>query len=269
MAPPVWYEQYEPRAASIPCTRRTLRRDNRFEKCDMLPSVLVTNTRSIFPKINNFVHDMRMRSISVSLISEIWLKESKKRHKNKMERLLYMEGMKFISTAKPGGRRGGGCGIIADPSHYTLDQLDIPNPDKVEMCWGILRPQMPEDCTIKEYLMGAFYCPPNSKKKEKLITHIVNNAHVLMSRFPRAGLYIGGDKNTLNLSPIQQGLPRCRQIVTGNTHDNKCLDILITNLHNLYQPTVIVQPVLPDNPTKGKASDHFDSNFDRNFDRNF
>ena len=254
--PPVWYEQYVPRPASIPSTRRTIRRDNRFEKCDMLPTVSVPNTRSIFPKINNFVQDMRMRSISLALTSETWHRESKKRHKNDIERLLNMEGMKFISAARGGGRRGGGCGIIADLTDYTLDQLDIPNPDKVEMFWGILRPQMPEDCAIKEYLVGAFYCPPNSKKKEKLTNHILTNAHILMSRYPNAGLYIGGDKNSLDLSPILQGLPRCRQIVAGNTHDNKCLDILITNLHNLYQPPVIVPGVLPDDRTKGKASDH-------------
>ena len=197
-----------------------------------------------------------MRSISVALTSETWHKETKKRHKNDIERLLYMEGMKFISTARPGGRRGGGCAIIADLTHYNLDQLDIPNPDKVEMCWGILRPKVPDNCTYKEYILGALYCPPNSKKKEKLTTHIITNTHVLLSRFPKAGLLIGGDKNSLNLAPFLQGLPGCRQIVSGYTHNNKCLDILITNLQTLYQPPIIVEAIQPDNPAKSKPSDH-------------
>ena len=63
-----------------------------------------------------------------------------------------MEGMKFISTARPGGRRGGGCAIIADLTQYNLDQLDIPNPDKIEMCWGILRPKVPDICIYKGYI---------------------------------------------------------------------------------------------------------------------
>ena len=145
---------------------------------------------------------------------------------------------------------------MVDQTHYTLDRLDITNPDKVEMCWGILRPKQPEGCTIKQYILGVFYCPPNSRKKNKLITHIITNAHVLISRYPDSGLCIGGDKNSLDLAPILQGLPRCRQIVSGNTHDNKCLDVLITNLHNLYQPPRIVAACQPDDPTKAKPSDH-------------
>ena len=74
-AAPVWFEEYVPRPASLPCTRQTIRRDNRFEKCGMLPTVLVPNARSIFPKLNRFLEDMKMRSISFSLISETWQKE--------------------------------------------------------------------------------------------------------------------------------------------------------------------------------------------------
>ena len=44
--------------------------------------------------------------------------------------------------------------------------------------------------------------------------------------------------------------------MSGNTHDDKCLDILITNLHNLYQPPDIVEACQPDDPTKAKPSDH-------------
>ena len=126
-------------------------------------------------------------------------------------------------------------GVRAQAGHPTPHQLDIANPDKVEMCWGMLRPTQLEGCTIKQYIVGVFYCPPNSRKKDKLITHIVTNAHVLMSRYPNSGLWVGGDKNTLNLAPILQGLPRCRQIVSGNTHDDKCLNVLIT--HSVFAPS--------------------------------
>ena len=60
---PVWFEEYVARPATLPATRQTVRRDNRFEKCGMLPTVSVPNARSIFPKLNCFVEDMQMRSI--------------------------------------------------------------------------------------------------------------------------------------------------------------------------------------------------------------
>ena len=77
-----------------------------------------------------------------------------------------------------------------------------------------------------------------------------------MTKYPNCGLHLGGDKNSLNLAPILQGLPKCRQIVTRNTHDNKCIDVLITNLHSLYQVPEVVAAIQPDNPRQAKPSDH-------------
>ena len=86
--------------------------------------------------------------------------------------MLFMEGLKFISTTRPGGRRGGGCGVIGDLTHYTLDKIEVPNPDKVEMCWGILRPKPAPGLTIREIIVVSFYCPPKSRKKTKLMDHM-------------------------------------------------------------------------------------------------
>ena len=108
--PPVWFEAYTPRPANLPCTRRTVRRDNKYEKCGMLPSVSVANVRSFFPKARNFVRDMKMRSLSLSLVSETWEKKAKKKHRHESERMLHMEGMKLISTPRPSGKEEEGVG---------------------------------------------------------------------------------------------------------------------------------------------------------------
>ena len=44
--------------------------------------------------------------------------------------------------------------------------------------------------------------------------------------------------------------------MTRNTHDNKCIDVLITNLHSLYQVPLVVAAIQPENPRKAKPSDH-------------
>ena len=253
--PPAWYDKYVPTQHSKKRNVKTIKRDNKFEKVETLPVISVPNTRSLFPKIRNFVNDMRMRDINLAICSETWHREDKKRHRNEVERLLLSEGLKFLSAPRPGGKRGGGCGIIADMTHYTLDKIEITNEHKLEVCWGILRPKQ-TNCAIKEYVVCALYCPPNSRKKEKLVTHIVVNAHKLMTKYPNCGMLIGGDKNSLNIAPILQALPRFRQVVVGNTHKEKCLDILITNCHLLYQPVVIAPPCQPDDPAKAKPSDH-------------
>ena len=77
-----------------------------------------------------------------------------------------------------------------------------------------------------------------------------------MTKFPKCGLFIGGDRNSLNIGPILMGRPKSQQVVTENTHNDKCLDVLITNIHTLYQPIEISTAVIPDDPRKAKPSDH-------------
>ena len=253
---PVWFDRYEPMNHSKKRNVKTVKRDNKYEKCDKLPVISVSNMRSLFPKLRSFVIDIRMRDIGAALCSETWHREDKKKHRTETERLLYMEGLKFLSTPRPSGKRGGGCGIVGDLARYTLDRIDNNNEHKLEVCWGLLRPKDASNCAIKEFIICAFYCPPNSRKKEKLITHIIINTHKLLTKYPKAGLFIGGDKNSLNIAPILQGLPRCRQVVTENTHGEKCIDILITNMATLYLPPEVVPAVQPDDPTRAKPSDH-------------
>ena len=57
-------------------------------------------------------------------------------------------------------------------------------------------------------------------------------------------------------SKIKKRLRDASQIVSKVTHKNKILDIILTNLHRLYQIPIIVPPVMPDDPTRGVASDH-------------
>ena len=78
----------------------------------------------------------------------------------------------------------------------------------------------------------------------------------MLTKYPNAGLVIGGDKNNLNIAPLLDGIPRVRQIVTQPTYRNKILDIMLTNMHTLYAVPMIVPPVPPDDATNGAPSDH-------------
>ena len=70
-------------------------------------------------------------------------------------------------------------------------------------------------------------------------------------------MVIGGDKNNLNISPLLAGINKLKQIVTKPTHiSNKVLDIILTNMSQLYNVPVIAPPVPPDDPQCGVPSDH-------------
>ena len=94
----------------------------------------------MMPKINNFKNDFLEREISVALLSEVWEKANCKKQQFEVEKMLNLQGMKYISTPRM-TRRGGGAAIVASMKHFSLDKIEIGNPDKLEVVWGIVRPK--------------------------------------------------------------------------------------------------------------------------------
>ena len=211
--------------------------------------------RSLMPKIKNFKTDILEREIGLCLLSEIWEKKGKKKHKFEIEKMLEIDGLKYISTPRPSSKRGGGCAIIAYQPLYSLEKIEVIIPKSVEVTYGLLRAKN-ASAKFKEIIAVAFYSPPNSKKKNDLLDNIISNCHVLMTRYPKAVLVIGGDRNEMSISPLLQSIPKLRQINGRNTCNGKVLDVLMINIPEYYPSPVIVPPVPADDPTRGVPSDH-------------
>ena len=255
--PPAWFDLYEPRAINPKQSKvnmKTIRRDNRLMMSHSLPIISVSNLRSLWPKINNFKIDMQEREITVALLSEVWEKANCKKQQFELEKMLNMEGLKYISTPRM-TKRGGGAAIVVSQELYTLEKIPVLNPDKVEVVFGLMRPKNTTS-KIREIIIAAFYSPPKSRKNPLLLDHLLSTSLFLLSKYPSAGLVIGGDKNNLNISPLLNGIPRLKQIVTQPTHNRKVLDIILTNMHQLYSIPIIAPPVPPDDPLCGVPSDH-------------
>ena len=252
---PAWFEPYSSRIQDIPITRKTIYRNNKVSQSQCLPIVCVSNLRSLWPKLNNWKNDTLERQISLSLLSEIWQRKGNKKHRNEIEKMLQIDGLKYISTPRPSSKRGGGCAVVAYSPHFSLEKIDIPIPSSVEVVYGLLRAKNPS-AKFKEIISVAFYSPPRSRKKNQLLDHIVTTCHVLLTKYPNAALFIGGDRNELSISPLLNSIPKLRQINTRNTCNGKVLDVLMTNIPELYSLPEIIPPVQPDNPDVGCPSDH-------------
>ena len=135
-------------------------------------------------------------------------------------------------------------------------KLDISNPHNLEVVWGLLRPKYPTADSVREIIAVSFYCPPKSRQKSKLMDHLVSNCHNLLTKYPNAGLHIGGDKNEWNIGPLIASLPRLKQVVSLATCNLKTLDVLLTNLWEFYAVPIVVPRVPCDDPNKGVPSDH-------------
>ena len=143
--------------------RKTVRRDNRGELSIFLPNIAVYNHRSIWKKIKNFCLEFKEMSVGVAFNSEIWEKKECKKHKNKIDEMMELEGIDYISTARP-DRRGGGCAITCDAAKFKMKEIILNNPDNLEVTFATLQPKSKESPQFT-IILCAVYSPPNSRKK--------------------------------------------------------------------------------------------------------
>ena len=74
--------------------------------------------------------------------------------------------------------------IVSPISKFDLQKLDVLIPHNLEICWGMLRPKSEHILGIKEIIVASFYSPPRSKKKSKLLDHILATLHSLFIKYP-------------------------------------------------------------------------------------
>ena len=219
-----------------------------------LPAIASYNMRSIFPKLGQLKIDLIERDISLGFFCEIFQKSENKNHAEKIEKMLEMEGLQYISTPRPSG--WGGTAIIVNQDRFTLEKLKINIPHNLEVVWGLLKTKS-EKCKFKKIIACSFYSPPKSKKNQKLVDHLVSTLHMLSARFPDAPIMMGADKNTMDIKPLLSCGLKLKQLVDLPTRQGKILDILITNIPQYYNSPIVVPPVPCDNPDDGVPSDHW------------
>ena len=126
-----------------------------------------------------------------------------------------MEGISYISTPRPGAKRGGGAGIAFYSGRFTFSKLNIFIPKPLEVAWALLRP-IEATGDIKKIILCSLYSPPNSRKNNLLVDHISITYNTLKIQHPEAGIIICGDKNNLDEKKIISLDPNFRQILSHN-----------------------------------------------------
>ena len=220
-----------------------------------LPKIMVANHRSVFPKFQHLIDELIECDVQVGIHTEIWESNENNEHKNKIEEALEIHGIVYISNPRP-KRRGGGAAItLSDQKNrFSLSKLPIHVPPDLEVCWGLVKPRTPG--SIKEIVICAFYCPPRSKKKTKLVEHISTSYYSLRTTYPGCAFICGGDKNDLNVKLLLNINSNFHQIVTKPTHKKSVLDVIVTDIGHLYCEPITRPPLLPDNADHGVPSDH-------------
>ena len=198
---------------------------------------------------------MEEREVDICFDSEVWEKAENKKHKQKIESMLEIKGISYISTPRPGKKRGGGAGICVNTEHFQISKLNIQIPKPLEIVWGLLKPKKPIG-RINKIIVCSFYSPPWLYKNAKLVDHMTETLQSLLRIHTGAGIIISGDRNIMEISALVSIDPSLRQVVKLPTRGPNVLDVVLPNLGRYYSNTWILPPVLPDNATTASPSDH-------------
>ena len=170
--------------------------------------------------------------------------------------MLELKGLKYISTPRPGTRRGGGAALVVNTENFSISKLNISIPNNLEIVWGLVKPYEVK-VKISKIIVCYFYCLPKSKKKTALIDHMTFTLQSLRSTFPKTGVVISGDINDLSIERLKTVDPSLKQIVRKGTRGPNILTVVLTDMEVFLEEPVIVKPIDVDDPLKGGVpSDH-------------
>ena len=85
------------------------------------------------------------------------------------------------------------------------------------------------------------------------------NYYQLKTKLPEVKFIFLGYFNCYKPDDMLILSPQLRQLVHYPTYGDKTLDLVITDMHTLYHPPQVIQPLLPDNPDAASPSDHLGS----------
>ena len=213
--------------------------------------ILLTNARSLSPKIESLQNYFEAHDLHVAMVSESWLRDGKTLNKDVID-LEYGSDLKIIYRNRPaktvGARQvGGGVSIIYSKSRCSLKERKIVG-NNFELVAAVGK-------IGKVKRQTAFFClyiEPRIKVADMRRLNDLLASEILKLKAKGDPLiFIGGDLNRRSLADAIQDFPDISQVNFDPTRQGVCLDVMLSNATNV---TSTVWPPLTS--MEGVPSDH-------------
>ena len=199
-----------------------------------LPKLLNMNAQSCIREMDEIEVILNEQQIDFACITESWAGEEVPDSALKIDNYCFPP-IRWNRKDRQGG--GVVCYIHSD---MPFERLSFLNSEEFEAAWIKLRPhRLPRNfCPI---VIGAIYHPPNQSKQD-MIQYLTSCMDSILSKHPKAGLFLIGDFNKLPDKQLKCSY-KLKQIVTKPTRGTAMLDLVYTNMHSLYQEPTLLAPI--------------------------
>ena len=192
-----------------------------------VPKLMLTNVRSLAPKMDEVSQFMLHNHIDIAFITETWLRESIP------DSIIHIPGYTVFRRDRIRDDHGGVCIYVHADQFCKFKQInDINCCDNHEILWLYISPnRLPRG--YSNIIIGVIYHPP-SDNDALIRDHLFSSLTTIESKYPNCGILLAGDFNRLNINSLLRQF-RLKQLVKVPTRNNATLDLLLTNLHEHYE----------------------------------
>ncbi len=195
-----------------------------------LPSVLLSNVQSLNNKVDEVITTVKTVNPDIVAITEAW---------QVAPEICQIQGYEVFHHLRT-KQRGGGL-VLFSRVKLNPSRLNVEVPEELEVMWVKVSPAVhPRGCSNIIFCLA--YHPPRSPTGPLLVDHIITTADTLKSIMPASKLVVCGDYNQLDLVDVVEHL-NLHQVVDFPTHGQNTLDLILTDMSDLYLPPQSLPPI--------------------------
>ena len=196
-----------------------------------VPSVLLSNTMSLTPKIDEVAFAIKQNQCDIAAITETWLKESIP------DVSVNIEGYQLFRKDRKNKEHGGVCLYVIN--HIQCKILAYPYNGDYEVLWALLRPKrLPRG--YSSIIVGVLYHPPNADNNE-MLHYLRTSMEYFEANYTNCGIILLGDFNKLDFKFVAKCF-QLKPIINFPTRGLNILDQVFTNLKEYYNSPVAGPP---------------------------
>ena len=195
-------------------------------------SFILSNVRSLLPKVDELDAILKLNYASMAFITETWLNQ------NIDDEAVQIHGYSLIGRDRKSRAGGGVCAYIKTQIPFKI--LTCLQDVCFETLWLYLRPHKlfrGFSCLV----VCVVYHHPSSDNNA-LIKHLTIKLGAALSMYPNAGILLVEDFNKCPVSAILRHFT-LKQIVKQPTRGYPTLDLILTNMSDFCNTPLVISPI--------------------------